>query len=83
MPELQRPKPIQRVSHKGGGVQVVLEENGGWADNNNNVPSDGEMPSKPEKGMLGFLKSKKGRDRSPKPKDPAVLGKIGARQIIN
>ena len=65
---------------------MVLEENGSWsglADYNTNMPSDGETSGKPEKGMLGFLKSKKGRDRSPKPKDPAILGKIGARQIIN
>jgi serine/threonine kinase 32 len=34
-------------------------------------------------GMLGFLSRKKGRDRSPKPRDPGILGKYGARQILN
>ncbi|KAJ5650472.1 Serine/threonine-protein kinase 32B [Penicillium longicatenatum] len=34
-------------------------------------------------GMLSFLSRKKGRDRSPKPTEPGVLGKEGARQIIS
>lgn len=76
-----------RVSSKGGGVQVVLDETGNWGglvDPNHALPSDADMGSgKSDKGMLGFFKSKKGRDRSPRPKDPAILGKIGARQIIS
>ncbi|KAJ5105776.1 Serine/threonine-protein kinase 32B [Penicillium alfredii] len=43
----------------------------------------GGEKSKPNSGMLSFLSRKKGRDRSPKPTEPGVLGKEGARQIIS
>lgn len=33
--------------------------------------------------MFGFLKSKKGRNNSPKPKERGVLGKEGARVVIS
>ena len=66
---------------------MALDDSGQWSavsDQNSHLSSDGEQySSKPEKGMLGFLSRKKGRDRSPRPKDPAILGKVGARQIIN
>lgn len=39
-------------------------------------------PKAEKSGMLGFLNRKRGRDRSPKPKEPGVLGKAGARQIV-
>jgi serine/threonine kinase 32 len=32
--------------------------------------------------MFGFLKGKKGRTNSPKPKERGVLGKEGARVVI-
>ena len=32
--------------------------------------------------MLGFLRGKKGRDRSPKPMERGVLGKEGARVVV-
>ncbi len=69
---------------------MVLDEGGSWsnlADQSSNLPADaqGEVSVRGEKSgsMLGFLSRKKGRDRSPKPKEPGVLGKIGARHIIN
>ena len=69
---------------------MVLDEGGSWtnlADQTATLPVDvaGEGGSRPEKSgsMLGFLSRKKGRDRSPKPKEPGTLGKIGARHIIN
>ena len=69
---------------------MVLDEGGSWsnlADQSATLPVDaaGEASSRPEKSgsMLGFLSRKKGRDRSPKPKEPGVLGKIGARHFIN
>ena len=34
-------------------------------------------------GMLGFFNRKKGRDRSPKQREPGVLGKEGARIVVN
>jgi serine/threonine kinase 32 len=40
--------------------------------------ADDKRPS----GMLAFLSRKKGRDRSPKAKERGVLGKEGARQVV-
>ncbi|KAI1611457.1 serine/threonine kinase 32 [Exophiala viscosa] len=87
----QRPIAAQRQPSKGGGVQMVLDETGSWsnlADQTPPVPDlhGGEMHGKDIKGsgsMLGFLSRKKGRDRSPKPKEAGVIGKIGARHIIS
>lgn len=69
-------------------MQVTLDEHGSWsdlADHSSTLPAEGleGVIKKPSKGMLGFLKSKGGRDRSPKPQEPGVLGKEGARHIIN
>lgn len=77
---------------KGGGVQMVLEEAGSWselADHSSTLPAEGlegaagKGKGSSNSGMLSFLSRKKGRDRSPKPTEPGVLGKEGARQIIN
>ncbi|KAL3467364.1 kinase-like domain-containing protein [Aspergillus heterothallicus] len=85
-----RPRPTARKTSKGGGVQMVLEEAGSWselADQSASIPPDGydaANKGKPSNsGMLAFLSRKKGRDRSPKPQEPGVLGKEGARQIIS
>ncbi|KAL2829587.1 kinase-like domain-containing protein [Aspergillus pseudoustus] len=85
-----RPRPTARKTSKGGGVQMVLEEAGSWselADQSTTIPADGydaANKGKPSNsGMLAFLSRKKGRDRSPKPQEPGVLGKEGARQIIS
>lgn len=92
-PPVPRPRATNRKMSKGGGVQMVLEEAGSWselADQSSTVPgsegyenitSKGGKPS--NSGMLAFLSRKKGRDRSPKPTEPGVLGKEGARQIIS
>lgn len=84
-----RPRGSTRSTSQGGGVQVVLNEQGSWSDMANqsqamvNAGDDrrGEKPT----GMLGFLSRKKGRDRSPKAKEKerGVLGKEGARVIIS
>ncbi|KAI5849814.1 kinase-like domain-containing protein [Tricharina praecox] len=69
----------QRHESAGGGVSVVLDEAGSWsslADKSTTVPNK----SKPS-GMLGFMK-RKGRASSPKPQEPGVLGREGARVII-
>ncbi|KKK18991.1 hypothetical protein ARAM_001483 [Aspergillus rambellii] len=85
-----RPRPTARKASKGGGVQMVLEEAGSWselADQSSTIPAEGfdaVSKGKPQNsGMLAFLSRKKGRDRSPKPQEPGVLGKEGARQIIS
>ncbi|KAL2866469.1 serine/threonine-protein kinase [Aspergillus lucknowensis] len=89
-PQPIRPRPTARKTSKGGGVQMVLEEAGSWselADQSATLPAEGfdaANKGKPgSSGMLAFLSRKKGRDRSPKPQEPGVLGKEGARQIIS
>lgn len=69
---------------------MVLEETGSWselADQSTTLPAEGLEgvggKGKQNSGMLAFLTRKKGRDRSPKPQEPGVLGKEGARQIIS
>ena len=85
----QRPQVAQRQISKGGGVQMVLDETGSWsnlADQSATLPGDATDDKDSKKGsgsMLGFLRSKKGRERSPKPKEVGVLGKIGTRHIMN
>ena len=85
----QRPRGATRKMSKGGGVQMVLEEAGSWselADQRSTLPAEGvdnpDAKGKGNSGMLSFFSRKKGRDRSPKPQEPGVLGKEGARQII-
>ena len=68
----------------------MLDETGSWselANHNTTLPADsvngdGSHRGKPN-GMLGFLSRKKGRERSPKPQESGVLGKEGARVVIN
>ncbi|MCJ1224387.1 hypothetical protein MMC12_001032 [Toensbergia leucococca] len=81
-----RPRGGARTASKGGGVQVVLEATGSWSElNNQNPPVDVEEtgPGRSNKahGMLGFL-SRRVRDRSPKPTERGVLGKEGARVVM-
>lgn len=72
-----------------GGIQGGIDETGGWSnvrDKGATMTAEtqqglkkGEKPS----GMLGFLSRNKGRARSPKPREPGVLGKEGARVVIS
>ena len=87
-----------RSVSKGGGFQVVLDDQGSWADLNNapsNTSGSGEgreggrtgtsgsgSGKGKPNGMLGFLSRKKGRERSPKPQEAGVLGKEGARVVV-
>jgi len=93
-PSYSRPIPPQRArgamrkSSRGGGVQLTLDEHGSWtelANQSSTMPAEGfeNIKGKGNSGMLGFLSRKRGRDRSPKPQEPGVLGKEGARHIIN
>jgi serine/threonine kinase 32 len=85
-----RPRGSTRSTSMGGGVQVVLNEQGSWSDMANSsqgmvTPTDEHKAEKPS-GMLGFLGRKKGRDRSPKAnkqRERGVLGKEGARVVIS
>ena len=74
-------------------MQVTLGETGSWsdlADKNTTLPAEGKSAAaanakggqKPS-GMLGFLSRKGGRARSPKPREPGVLGKEGARVVVS
>lgn len=96
-PSYSRPIPPQRArgatrkSSRGGGVQMTLDEHGSWtelANQSTTMPAEGLDGAKGKDGkgqssMMAFLSRKKGRDRSPKPQEPGVLGKEGARHIIN
>jgi len=75
-----------------GGVQVTLDGAGSWSDlarQDATLPADAsgannDPNGKPESsgGVFGFLRGKKGRTHSPKPKERGVLGKEGARVVI-
>ncbi|MCJ1282389.1 hypothetical protein MMC26_001712 [Xylographa opegraphella] len=87
-PALQRARGSTRNASKSGGMNVVLGETGSWselADKSATLPAEGVRGVKGAKptGMLGFLSRKGGRARSPKPREPGVLGKEGARVVIN
>ncbi|MCJ1463865.1 hypothetical protein MMC07_002474 [Pseudocyphellaria aurata] len=81
-----------RSASKGGGVQMVLGETGSWSELANHsatMPADatngadGSHRGAKSHGMLSFLSRRTGRERSPKPKESGVLGKEGARVVIN
>lgn len=86
-----RPRGSTRSTSMGGGVQVVLNEQGSWSDMANQSAGmvDGESArdkrAERSPGMLGLFSRKKGRDRSPKGKEKerGVLGKEGARVVIS
>lgn len=87
-----RPRGSTRSTSLGGGVQVVLNEQGSWSDMANQSAGmvdaeSGRDGKKAERspGMLGLFSRKKGRDRSPKGKEKerGVLGKEGARVVIS
>lgn len=68
---------------------MTLEAGGSWSDiarQDATLPADANTPADGKAegsgGMFGFLKSKKGRNNSPKPKERGVLGKEGARVVI-
>ncbi|KAJ5959372.1 uncharacterized protein N7479_006522 [Penicillium vulpinum] len=88
LPQHNRHRGATRQMSKSGGVQMVLNEAGSWSElAHNSIPIDGmdnsDDKGKQANGMLSFFSRKKGRDRSPKPTEPGVLGKEGARQIIS
>ena len=70
-------------------MQVTLDEMGSWsqlAKQDATLPADAKLEvvgHKPSGGMLSFLGRKKGRGHSPKPQERGILGKEGARVVIN
>lgn len=71
-------------------MQVVLDEQGSWTDlakQDATLPADAKelaaRGSEKPTGMLGFFNRRKGRGHSPKPQERGILGKEGARVIIN
>lgn len=86
----RQPSNGNRVTSPAGGVQVTLDGGGSWSDlarQDATLPIDANTmtagKSESSNGMFGFLKSKKGRNHSPKPKERGVLGKEGARVVIS
>lgn len=92
--EYTRPAPSRaptRVMSPTGGLQVTLDGGGSWSElarQDATLPSDANAAAGADGkggesgGMFGFLKSKKGRNHSPRPKERGVLGKEGARVVI-
>lgn len=79
----------KRVASSTGGVQVTLDGSGSWSElarKDATLPTDAntaaDAKGEGSSGMFGFLKSKKGRNNSPRPKERGVLGKEGARVVI-
>lgn len=84
------PQMSKRVTSPTGGVQLTLDGGGSWSElarQDATLPRDAnttaESKSESSGGMFGFLKSKRGRNNSPKPKERGVLGKEGARVVIS
>lgn len=78
----------KRVTSPTGGVQMTLDGGGSWSElarQDATLPKDASTEPKGESsgGMFGFLKSKRGRNNSPKPRERGVLGKEGARVVIS
>ncbi|KAF4125573.1 hypothetical protein GMORB2_0817 [Geosmithia morbida] len=81
-----------RVTSPTGGLQVTLDGGGSWSElarQDATLPSDANHAAAGDDGkgegsggMFGFLKGKKGRTHSPRPKERGVLGKEGARVVI-
>lgn len=78
-----------RNPSKGGGIQVTVGATGSWAQLTNpsaTLPADsvnGFDGGKHHGILTNLLSRKKGRERSPKPHENGVLGKEGARVVIN
>lgn len=70
------------TSASGSGVQVTLNETGSWSDMANQSQSMVQEDGRKSSSMLGFLRSKKGRDKSPKARERGVIGKEGARVVV-
>lgn len=92
-PTQGRQMPRSAGVPRGGGLQVVTNDDGtAWdglkkkearASNGSSEVREGARSTKGKpNGMLGFLSRKKGRERSPKPMEPGVLGKEGARVVV-
>lgn len=71
-------------------MQVTLDGSGSWSElarQDATLPADADMAVKLKSegsgGMFGFLRSKRGRNSSPKPRERGVLGKEGARVVIS
>ncbi|RDA88090.1 hypothetical protein CP532_5290 [Ophiocordyceps camponoti-leonardi (nom. inval.)] len=76
-----------RVASSSGGVQVTLDGGGSWSElarQDTTLPADaGSSKHEGSGGVFGFLKGKRGRNHSPKPRERGVLGKEGARVVIS
>ncbi|KAL6865829.1 Serine/threonine kinase [Amphichorda felina] len=82
-------RSTNRVTSPTGGVQVTLDGGGSWSElarQDATLPTDANTAADDKGegsgGMFGFLKGKKGRNHSPRPKERGVLGKEGARVVI-
>lgn len=92
-PQTRQPPKGAVAPAKGGGLQVVSNDDGNPLEasnkkerrtsNGHSEAREGGRSSKGKpNGMLGFLSRKKGREKSPKPMEAGVLGKEGARVVV-
>lgn len=70
-------------------MQVTLDRSVSWSElarQDATLPADAntvvDAKNEGSGGMFGFLKRKRGRNNSPKPRERGVLGKEGARVVI-
>lgn len=82
-----RPRPNSRINPRmasgSGNLQVAQGETSSWSDLAQQDPTlPSEAKEKPN-AVLGFLSRKRGRGHSPKPQERGILGKEGARVVIN
>ena len=93
LPAQGRQPPRSAGATRGGGLQVVTNDDGTtWeglkkketrtSNGSSEVREGGRSTKGKPNGMLGFLSRKKGRERSPKPMEAGVLGKEGARVVV-
>ena len=89
---VSRPLPptSNRVASPTGGVQLTLDGGGSWSElarQDATLPADAATAADAKHegsgGVFGFLKGKRGRNNSPKPRERGVLGKEGARVVIS
>ncbi|KEY66853.1 hypothetical protein S7711_05207 [Stachybotrys chartarum IBT 7711] len=79
----------KRVSSATGGVQITLDGGSSWSElarQDATLPTDAnnvnESKVESSSSMFGFLRNKRGRTNSPKPRERGVLGKEGARVVV-
>lgn len=84
-----RPPAPMRTTSDSGGLQMVLDAAGSWsflADSNTAPPVPAPAATRTAKeggSILGLLRGRSSTTATSKAKEPGVLGKAGARQVLS